>query len=112
MKEDIFQYNYQEYIFIIGQNKHDNFQIIDDSTPNDIWFHVEGKPSCHVILKNTDKLGDIPTQVIRRGAYLTKIHSKAKTEKTATIMYSPLKNVVKTNIIGKVIVENYWTIMI
>lgn len=109
MKEDLFQYNNQEYIFIIGQNKYDNFQIIDDAESTDIWFHLERHPSCHVILKNIDKLSDIPKQVIRRGAYLTKLNSKGVTEKRS-VMYTQLKNVVKTKIIGKVIVDSYWTI--
>lgn len=109
MKQELFQYKSQDYIFVIGQNKNDNFQIIDESEPTDIWFHVEGEPSCHVILKNTDKLGDIPKQVLFKGAYLCKINSKAKTHKSI-IMYTTMKHVTKTKIIGKVIVDSYWTL--
>ena len=111
MKEVVFEHGSQSYMFLIGENKYENFDIIDESQATDVWFHVENEPSCHVILRNpnNDKMHDIPRQVIRRGVYLCKIHSKAKT-KITTIMYTPLKHVQKTNIVGKVIVSNYWTI--
>jgi predicted ribosome quality control (RQC) complex YloA/Tae2 family protein len=110
MKEVIFTHNLEEYVFLVGENKYDNFNLIDISETTDIWFHVEKEPSCHVILKNSNKLNDIPRQVITRGAYLCKIHSKSRTKKTETIMYTPLKNVTKTDTIGQVIVTVYWTV--
>ncbi len=111
MKEVIFEHQSESYLFLIGENKHENFAIIDDSSESDIWFHLENEPSCHVVFKNINnyKLHDIPRQVIKRGVYLCKIHSKAKTKKTA-IMYTPIKNVEKTAIVGQVMVSNYWTI--
>ena len=111
MKEFIFEVGSQSYVFLIGENKHENFSIIDRCEPTDIWFHVENEPSCHVILRNPNnvKMHDIPREVIKRGLYLCKINSKAKSRKSS-IMYTPLKNVTKTNIIGTVIVTNYWVI--
>jgi predicted ribosome quality control (RQC) complex YloA/Tae2 family protein len=109
MKQEVFEYKSIEYIFFIGKNKEENFKIIDESVETDIWFHVNDEPSCHVILKNTDKLRDIPKQVIKKGAYLCKINSKAKT-KLATIMYTPLMHVTKTDVIGQVIVETFKTL--
>ena len=109
MKEVCFEYKSEEYVFVIGENKYENFMIIDASVSTDIWFHVEHSPSCHVILKNTNKLHDIPKQGIKKGVYLCKIHSNAKS-KRSSIMYTPLKNVQKTDMVGQVIVSNYWSI--
>ncbi len=111
MKTEIFDYNGIEYFFSIGKNKEDNFKILDDAIPSDIWFHLEHEPSCHVILSNNNKVTDIPIQVIKKGAYFCKINSKSK-HKVCNIMYSPVQNVEKTNIIGKVIVSRYWTISV
>ena len=110
MKEVIFEYGTECYVFLIGKNKHENFDIIDGSLETDIWFHVEHEPSCHVLLKNINNynLHDIPRQVIKHGVYLCKINSKTKTKRTS-IMYTPLKNVKKTKVVGQVIVTNYWT---
>lgn len=112
MKEEIFGFRSGEYVFIIGRNKEDNFRIIDESVETDIWFHVEGEPSCHVILKNSDNIRDIPKQVIKHGAYLCKINSKAAKSNKTTIMYSPLKNVEKTAIMGQVLVSSYKTVSV
>jgi predicted ribosome quality control (RQC) complex YloA/Tae2 family protein len=110
MKEDIFEFKSSEYVFSIGKNKEDNFRIIDESVETDIWFHVEGEPSCHVILKNVDNIRDIPKQVIKHGAYLCKINSKSAKSNKTTIMYTLLKNVEKTAIMGQVLVSTYKTI--
>ena len=103
----IFEYDTVEYTIHIGRDKYNNFELIDKSMDSDVWFHVHGEPSCHVILKNSGKLRDIPRQVIKRCAYLCKINSKAKTKKKSTIIYTQLENVVKTEIVGQVAVQSY-----
>lgn len=112
MKEIPFEYESCIYTFLVGENKYENFEIIDESDETDIWFHVENEPSCHVILKNENnvKMHDIPKQVIRNGVYLCKIHSKSSKSKKTSIMYTFLKYVKKTTVIGQVTVSNYWTI--
>jgi predicted ribosome quality control (RQC) complex YloA/Tae2 family protein len=111
MKTELFEYNGLEYIFWIGKNKEDNFKILDESCATDIWFHVENGTSCYVILKNNDKISDVPKQVIKKGAYLCKMNSKSK-NKYCSIMYTPVENVEKTNVIGTVLVCRYWTISV
>ena len=112
MKQDIFEFKSSEYTFIIGKNKEDNFRIIDESVDTDIWFHVEGEPSCHVILKNTNNIRTIPKQVIKHGAYLCKINSKAAKSNKTIIMYTFLKNVEKSVIMGQVLVTSYNTVSV
>lgn len=111
MRQEIFEHKSQEYVFIIGRNKEDNFRIIDASVLTDIWFHVEGEPSCHVILQNTNN-NNIPKQVIKHGAYLCKINSKAAKSNKTVIMYTFLKNVKKTDVIGQVLVSTYKTVCV
>jgi len=109
---EIFECNLINYVIIIGKNKHDNFQIIDDAIDTDVWFHVSGEPSCHIILKNTNKLKDIPRQVIKRCAYLCKKNSHSKTQKNTPIIYTQIQNVIKTEIIGQVAVNTFKTIIV
>ena len=66
MKQEIFEYKSIQYIIEIGQNKQDNFDIINSADLKDIWFHVSDIPSCHVILKTYNKTNKIPHQVIKR----------------------------------------------
>ena len=106
MKTEIFNYEGIDYTIIIGKNKKENWQIIDDSLETDVWFHVSDSPSCHVILKNMVNISSIPIQVIKRSAYLCKINSNAKYEKKSVIIYTPICNVKKTNIEGEVVVKS------
>ena len=112
MKEEVFEHKSKQYKIEIGQNKRDNFDIIDSSCGTDVWFHVEGMPSCHVILKTDEKISDIPRQVIKRCAYLCKINSKAKTQSKCVISYTTINNITKTEILGKVHVKNCKTVCV
>lgn len=103
MKTEIFNYNNINYTIIIGKNKEENWLIIDESCKTDIWFHISGSPSCHVILKNESNLRDIPKQVIKRCAYLCKINStKAKILANCEVIYALINDIEKTNIVGQV----------
>jgi predicted ribosome quality control (RQC) complex YloA/Tae2 family protein len=103
MKTEIFNYDTKEYDICIGQNNEENWKLIDNSKETDIWFHVEGEPSCHVILKNAEKMRGIPKQVIKRCACLCKSNSKAKTMKKCNVIYAYVKDIQKTEIVGQVI---------
>ena len=107
MKIEIFTHSSKEYTISIGKNKEENWQLIDASNPDDVWFHVDDQPSCHVILKNEQqvKLRDIPRQVLKRAAYLCKINSAAKTQPKCDVIYAPISSITKTNVVGQVIVE-------
>ena len=102
--------------YIVGQNAQDNFDIIDDADENDYWFHVQNEPSCHVIC-DLSKLS-IPLDkkqlryVLKQGSIICKQHSKHKSMPETTIVYTQIKNVAKTNIIGQVSVANSKVIII
>jgi predicted ribosome quality control (RQC) complex YloA/Tae2 family protein len=40
-----------EIQFVVGSDAQDNFNIIDAAEPTDMWFHLSGHSSCHVIAK-------------------------------------------------------------
>ena len=109
--------------YIIGQNASENFKIIDNAQSDAIsdaqddaqsdaseyymWFHIDGYPSCHVICRIPDNLSKKDfLKVIKRGALCCKEHSKYKSEKSVSVIYTALKNVTKTDVIGRVITSN------
>lgn len=105
----------QEIEFKIGQNANDNFDIIDSSNPSDLWFHLSGESSSHVIasLPFNQKLDKKQKrQIITQGALLCKQHSKHKSLPKTNIIYTEIKNIEKTNIPGSVNVTNQKTISI
>lgn len=101
--------------FKIGQNSQDNFDIIDDSEPNDLWFHLYGESSCHVIaiINPEIKLDKKQKrQIITQGALLCKQNSRHKSAKNVNIIYTEIKNIEKTEIVGTVHVNEQKSILI
>lgn len=95
--------------FYIGKSASDNFTIIDEASVNDLWFHINGEPSGHVIAKipeNIDFTKKQLRQIITQGALVCKENSKFKSQKNVDIVYTYVKYVEKTNTPGKVSITN------
>jgi predicted ribosome quality control (RQC) complex YloA/Tae2 family protein len=89
--------------YLIGKNAKDNFRIIDLAKPTDLWFHVEEKPSCHVIaiIPDGGSTKDL-RYIIKQGAVLCKQHSRYASEKNLPIIFTTVDNVIKTKTPGMV----------
>jgi len=61
---------------LIGRNKNENKKILSLAKANDIWFHIQGIPSSHVIIK-TDKQS-LPQSIIQTAAKLCVDFSTSK----------------------------------
>ena len=103
-----------EYICIIGKSAQENWNLIDSSNENDLWFHLDDIPSPHVFLKtnNTNK-NKISKNVIKACAIYCKQYSKLKNNNNnVPVIYTEIKNIKKTNIIGSVIATNIKKIIV
>ncbi len=99
--------------YIIGQNAIDNFKIIDEANEYDMWFHIENHPSCHVLCSIPDNISKKDLlKIIKRGALCCKENSKYKSEQSVSVIYTYVKNLVKTDIVGSVIANNSKSIKI
>ena len=54
MKTEIFVFNNTTYTIYVGQDKKENWELIDACVTTDIWFHIAHLASCHIVLKNTN----------------------------------------------------------
>lgn len=87
----------------LGENAQDNWDIIDISSQNDIWFHLDDKPSPHVVLKIPDNLKKkVHKQTILYCGMICKQYSKYDNHKNISIIYTEIKNVTKGKEIGSV----------
>jgi hypothetical protein len=94
--------------YLIGKNKEENFEIIDLSKDNDIWIHIYDYSSCHVIAC-VDELNinrKYLKYIIKQGALLCKQNSNLKSLNKVKIIYTKIKNVQKTEIIGMVLTKD------
>ena len=110
-------------VYKIGSNAKNNFEIIDQSDPDDMWFHLKDVSSCHVIacLRNirfTSRDDELPNfydinfdtldkkekqQIITQGALLCKQYSKLKSAKNVNVIYTKIEDVYKTDVVGSVL---------
>ena len=50
----------------------------DIADPHDFWLHVAGPAGSHVVVRNPDKLAELPRPVLEAAASLAAWHSKAR----------------------------------
>ena len=100
------------YTIHSGKSAKGNDKLLDDSSPNDIWFHVADGPSANIILSNPTEMAinKIPRQVIKRCACICKASAKLSTK--CAIIYTERANVEKTEVLGRVTTTNVRTIQI
>jgi len=64
---------------LIGKGDADNDALtFKVGAPLDFWMHVASVPGSHVIIRNPDKLSELPREVLERAAQLAAWHSKAR----------------------------------
>jgi predicted ribosome quality control (RQC) complex YloA/Tae2 family protein len=106
METHTMEYNADTYTILCGRSAKGNDQLLDECAPHDIWFHVDGQSSAHVILVNEkkEKMNKIPKKVIKRCACIC----KASTKQTGkcVIIYTLRQDVTKTDVLGCVIPAN------
>lgn len=92
-----------EYIYLIkiGQNAIENDDLIKIADQNDLWFHLDNLPSCHLILSSKS---DITKNTIRYCAEQVKNNTKYRNLKKVRVNYTQIKNIKRTKTIGKVII--------
>lgn len=90
----------------IGKSKEENWTLIDNAKPSDYWFHLQDYPSPHVIICLPDDIKKVSTKTIKYACVLCKQYSKYKSDKNVKVIYTEIRNVKKTNIVGSVITKN------
>jgi len=65
------------------------------SSPDDWWFHAQGVPGSHVILRTAGKPDQVPKVVLEKAAAIAAHYSKARTSGLAPVMMTLRKYVRK-----------------
>jgi predicted ribosome quality control (RQC) complex YloA/Tae2 family protein len=65
---------------LVGRGDEENDVLtFEVAAPEDFWLHVAGGVSgSHVVIRNPDKLAELPQPVVREAAALAAYHSKAR----------------------------------
>lgn len=79
---------------LVGKNNIQNAQITHkEARPHHVWFHVQGAPGSHVVVKAT--LDQLKETTIRSAAQLAAYHSKMRYSSSVPVDYTDVKNVKK-----------------
>jgi len=90
-----------EIKYILGKNAKENFQLIDLAkieNQNYWWFHLDKFPSGHCVVMTEN----INNEIINIASNFVKENSKVKNMKNIGVIYTQIKNVQKTEILGMV----------
>lgn len=99
--KDIFiEENNNKYDILIGKNALGNDYIIKMSHPESLWMHINNVPSAHVILQSKGDI--IPKRYINQVASILFEYTK-KAPKNSYVIYTKIKHVKLTNVLGTVI---------
>ncbi len=64
---------------LVGRGDAENDELtFGVAEPHDFWLHVAGPAGSHVVVRNPEKLDDLPRAVVERAAELAAWHSKAR----------------------------------
>lgn len=74
---------------VIGKNAIDNERIVKESSPCDLWFHLNSFPSAHVVIRNCSP----SEEIIQKAAEICKSNSKFKNVKNIKVVYTQIQNI-------------------
>ena len=90
-----------EINILIGENAQENWDLIDDASQSEIWFHLDSFSSPHVVIKHSNP----PKYLIKQAANLCKMNSKYSNFKNLKVIYTTIKNIKKDSEIGSVTIK-------
>jgi len=80
----------------VGRSDKENDELTHRAShPADLWFHAQGIPGSHVILRTGGRPEDVPKAVLARAASIAAWFSKARTSGLAPVLYTPRRYVRK-----------------
>jgi predicted ribosome quality control (RQC) complex YloA/Tae2 family protein len=122
MITEILEENSTIFTIKIGRNAIENWKLIDDASPDDVWFHLDSVlhdcksynkhfihinmnktvASPHVIISRPDPSIIIPKTLIYKCGILCKKYSSYRKETNINVIYTQIKNITKGKEIGSV----------
>lgn len=102
--------------YVIGKSPDENTRIVENSEPDDIWFHIANTSSAHLVLKNDNKesIENLRKNgVIYQMARALKMsHSKLRKMRDIEVNYTYIKNVTTTSTPGLVTIKKYKSVRV
>jgi len=96
------QFIFKEIKILLGENKEENWNLLETSCGNDLFVHLNSFPSGHVKIENDT----FDQEIILYAGEICKQHSKYKNLRNLKICYTKYSNVFKGETTGEVIFKS------
>ncbi|MBN2070707.1 MAG: DUF814 domain-containing protein [Candidatus Krumholzibacteriota bacterium] len=84
----------RDHIVLVGRNDRENDYLTHRyASPNDLWFHAQGSPGSHVVLRRSTF--STPGEFIEKAAEIAAWFSKARNSATVAVIYTEKRYVRK-----------------
>jgi hypothetical protein len=100
---------------LIGKGDADNDQLtFKVAAPHDLWLHVANLPGSHVVVRNPERIAELPRALIERAAELAAFFSKARDGGKAEVHYCRAADVSKPRGFppGKVLLKQWKSVRV
>ena len=105
---------FEGYEILVGRNDEDNdYLTFEVGEPMDLWLHVAGGTAgSHVVVRNPEKLQEMPEEVVKRAAELSAWHSKARGRARVVVHVCRVADVGKRRgaPAGQVMLRKWWRV--
>jgi predicted ribosome quality control (RQC) complex YloA/Tae2 family protein len=92
------------FVVHIGRSAKENWELLEESEPSDIWFHLDNKSSPYVIIEAIPNQPIIQDMIIKC-AKLCKSYSKDNKSTRSSVIYCPVSNLKKGKEVGSVLLK-------
>lgn len=103
------------FVILRGKNSAANHKLLSDmASPFDFWFHAEGGPGAHVILKRDNPGQDVPETSLREAAILAGLSSWRANDSKANVLVAAASEVrkMKGAALGQVRLDSAKTMLV
>ena len=100
-------FNIQTYVCRVGENAVENWELLEQSKDNYVFFHLSAFSSCYLILECYYKnICDIPVNIIIKAAEICKSKTKYKNLSNIRVDYTFCSNVKRGEIVGEIVYKS------
>jgi predicted ribosome quality control (RQC) complex YloA/Tae2 family protein len=79
------------YAVLYGRSSLENAAVLKAASPDDLWFHVQGTPGGHVVLRTNNRPGEVPQTALLEAARLAARQSLRRREAVVAVDYTLIK---------------------
>ena len=102
------------FALIYGRSALENAAVLKAARPDDLWFHVQGAPGGHVVIRTNNRPDEVPQSAIVEAARLAARQSRRRRDTAVEVDYTRVKHLQHTRNAppGHVVYREFKTVLV